>query len=60
MKYVCDVCGWEYDESEGYPEGGIAPAPAGRTSPRILSAPCAWWARTSSARSKHKQIGRLP
>lgn len=25
MKYVCDVCGWEYDEGEGYPEGGIAP-----------------------------------
>ena len=25
MKYICDVCGWEYDESEGYPEGGIAP-----------------------------------
>ncbi len=25
MKYVCTVCGWEYDESEGYPEGGIAP-----------------------------------
>ena len=25
MKYVCDVCGWEYDEAEGYPEGGIAP-----------------------------------
>ena len=24
MKYVCDVCGWEYDEAEGYPEGGIA------------------------------------
>ena len=21
MKYVCDVCGWEYDEEEGYPEG---------------------------------------
>ena len=20
MKYVCDVCGWEYDEEEGYPE----------------------------------------
>ena len=27
MKYVCDVCGWEYDEEEGYPEGGIAPYP---------------------------------
>lgn len=25
MKYVCDVCGWVYDEDEGYPEGGIAP-----------------------------------
>ena len=25
MKYVCDVCGWEYDEETGYPEGGIAP-----------------------------------
>ena len=24
-KYVCDVCGWVYDEAEGYPEGGIAP-----------------------------------
>ena len=22
MKYVCDVCGWEYNEAEGYPEGG--------------------------------------
>ena len=25
MKYVCDACGWEYDEELGYPEGGIAP-----------------------------------
>ncbi len=24
-KYVCSVCGWTYDEAEGYPEGGIAP-----------------------------------
>ena len=23
--YVCDVCGWVYNEAEGYPEGGIAP-----------------------------------
>lgn len=20
-KYVCDVCGWIYDEAAGYPEG---------------------------------------
>lgn len=25
MKYVCDVCGWEYDEEKGAPEHGIAP-----------------------------------
>ena len=24
-KYVCDLCGWEYDPQAGYPEGGIAP-----------------------------------
>ena len=23
MKYVCDVCGWEYDEEEGYPEAQV-------------------------------------
>lgn len=25
MKYKCSVCGWEYDEAKGYPDGGIAP-----------------------------------
>ena len=24
-KYVCDVCGWEYDPAVGVPEMGIAP-----------------------------------
>ena len=24
-KYVCTVCGFVYDEAEGYPDGGIAP-----------------------------------
>ena len=23
-KYVCDVCGWEYDEAVGDPDNGIA------------------------------------
>ena len=23
MKYVCDVCGWIYDEADGHPESGI-------------------------------------
>lgn len=25
MKYVCDICGWEYDEAVGDPDNGIAP-----------------------------------
>ena len=25
MKYVCEVCGWEYDEELGAPEYGIEP-----------------------------------
>lgn len=24
-KYVCEVCGWVYDEEAGAPEQGIAP-----------------------------------
>ena len=23
--YVCDICGWVYDETLGFPEAGIAP-----------------------------------
>ena len=26
-KYVCDVCGWVYDEELGAPEHGIEPGP---------------------------------
>ncbi len=25
MKYVCDLCGWEYDEALGDPDNGIEP-----------------------------------
>ena len=25
MKYICDVCGYEYDEAQGDPDHGIAP-----------------------------------
>ena len=27
-KYVCEVCGWVYDEAEGAPELGIEPGTA--------------------------------
>ena len=40
MKYVCDVCGYEYDEALGDPDHGIAPGTA--------------WARTSSPPSNSR------
>ena len=43
MKYVCDLCGWEYDEEQGYPEGGIR---------KILNVLCVLLERISSLRSK--------
>jgi rubredoxin-NAD+ reductase len=27
-KYICDVCGWEYDPAVGNEEAGIAPGTA--------------------------------
>ena len=27
-KYICDVCGWEYDPAVGDPENGIEPGTA--------------------------------
>ena len=39
MKYVCDACGWIYDEEEGYPEGGIAPGTAWEDVPEDFECP---------------------
>ena len=47
MKYVCDVCGWEYDEEKGYPEGGIARVQNGKIFRMILNAPYVQLAKTS-------------
>lgn len=40
MKYVCDLCGWVYDEKEGYPEGGIAPETLWEDVPEDFVCPC--------------------
>lgn len=39
MKYVCSVCGWEYDEEAGYPEGGIAPGTKWEDVPEDFACP---------------------
>ena len=53
MKYVCDVCGWEYDEELGYPEGGIAPGTRWEDIPEDFQCPCAWSIRTSFLKNEH-------
>ena len=39
MKYVCDLCGWEYDEEKGYQECGIAPDTAWEDVPEDFECP---------------------
>lgn len=39
MKYICDLCGWEYDEERGYPDGGIAPDTAWEEVPEDFECP---------------------
>ena len=38
-KYVCDVCGWEYDEEEGAPDYGIEPGTAWDDLPEDFECP---------------------
>ena len=39
MKYVCDLCGWEYDEEEGLPEMGIEPGTSWEDVPEDFECP---------------------
>lgn len=59
MKYVCDVCGWEYDEEEGYPEGGIAPGTKGKMFRMILNVHYALLERISSQKLKTENSAYL-
>ena len=38
-KYVCEVCGWTYDEEKGYPEKGIAPGTKFEDLPQDFACP---------------------
>ena len=39
MKYVCTVCGWEYDPAVGDPDNGIAPGTAFADLPEDFACP---------------------
>lgn len=51
-KYVCSVCGYEYDEATGDPTTALPPAPSGRIFPKISPAPSAAWVKICL--KKHK------
>ena len=38
-KYICDVCGWEYDPAVGVEEAGIAPGTAWENVPEDFVCP---------------------
>ena len=38
-RYVCNVCGWIYDEEEGLPEKGIAPSTTFENLPEDFECP---------------------
>ncbi|MGN0556538.1 MAG: rubredoxin [Acutalibacteraceae bacterium] len=39
MKYICNVCGWIYDEAAGDPDNGIAPGTAWADLPDDFACP---------------------
>lgn len=39
MKYICEICNWEYDEEQGYPKGGIAPGTKWENVPKDFECP---------------------
>ena len=39
MKYICDVCGWEYDPELGAPESGVAPGTPWEDVPENFTCP---------------------
>lgn len=38
-KYVCDVCGWEYDQEVGFPDAGIEPGTPWENVPEDFECP---------------------
>lgn len=39
-RWVCDACGYIYDEADGDPDSGLPPAPVTRRYRTIGNAPC--------------------
>lgn len=51
MKYVCDICGYIYDEAEGEPDNGIAPGTKWEDLPEDYVCP--------ALRSRQRQFSKM-
>lgn len=40
MKYICELCGWVYDEARGSSAAGIAPGTGFEALPEDFTCPC--------------------
>ena len=56
MKYICEVCNWEYDEEQGYPEGGIAPGTKWENVPEDFECPLCFVGKETSRPSQSAQV----
>ena len=52
-KYVCEACGWVYDEAAGAPDLGIAPGTKFADLPEDFACPSAAWAKTCLAKTDY-------
>ena len=58
MKYMCSVCRWEYDEEQGYPEGGFPPKTAFADLPEDFRCPiCSSGKKLFAAQEKEQGAG---
>ena len=60
-KFVCDACGWEYDEELGSPENGIAPGTKFADLPEDFECPlCGVGKDMFSEDKRRSRLGRCP
>ena len=61
-KYVCDACGWEYDEAAGAPDLGIAPGTKFEDLPDDFEGPLCGVGKdmfSEAQKPSTKKIGRI-
>ena len=59
MKYVCEICGWVYDEDEGCPESGIAPGTKWEDVPGDFECPVCYVGKDQAPQDALHILGRF-